>query len=403
MTKRKLIFLFVLSVLLVPCRSWSDGAGGTTPGLTLLRSGGARSSALGEAFTSVPNDITAMEFNPASLATLESGQTALQYERGIFDDAFSKAMLGFRTPSSGVFGLSLGYYNSGKTDLFDGNNTQQSVIAEQDRLANLGYGFQRGSYQFGASVQYLSSNLAQSNSASATSLNVGLQHPLSSHLRIGVSGPLVQSKLQYADTGEKLPRLYRAGVGWLANVPLATGNLPLQFLTDVPYDANAHVTSLALGVETHISVMALRLGFNTQSDVQQFSVGTGFQFGRMDLDYSFGMVGNSNVNAQHKITFSYRFDDARTHSLSSAPVLSSNNSDSTEKNVWALKPGQPLDSTSYRVYELKEGETLESVARSRYGSSSYWQDIYSVNSHMYASPDQIKAGSTILLPVKKGS
>ena len=99
----KRLFL-AISVLATPALLFAKGAG-TSSGLALLRDSGARSSALGEAFTSVGNDITAMDFNPASLASLASGHASLQYEKGAFDDAFSKAMVGARTSEHGSFGL----------------------------------------------------------------------------------------------------------------------------------------------------------------------------------------------------------------------------------------------------------------------------------------------------------
>src|SRR5258706_3901527 len=49
------------------------GGAGTSGGLTLIESYGARPSSLGEAFSAVTNDLSAFGYNPASLKSLESG------------------------------------------------------------------------------------------------------------------------------------------------------------------------------------------------------------------------------------------------------------------------------------------------------------------------------------------
>jgi hypothetical protein len=356
---------------LLAMTAWAGGAGSVT-GMTLLHDSGARSTALGGAFTSMTDDITAMDFNPASLSTLNSGQLSLDYERGFFDDTFSKAMVGVPGILNGTMGVSLGYYNSGKTTLYDGVDPERSVVAQQDMLASAGYGFKLSSFDVGTSVKYLKSELAQTSQASAVSADVGLQYQFAHGIRAGVSGPIAQSNLHYADTNENLPKVYRAGVGWDFKIPLASGAVPLHLLFDVPYDANARVAAYAAGAETHVGIMALRLGASTQSDIQQFSMGAGFEFHRMSLDYSFGLVNNGTFDAVHKINFSLRFDGLNAHS---------------SKDL------------AYGVYEMKNGDTLESIALQRYGSADRWPEIYAKNRQQYSSPEEIRPGSKILLPL----
>src|SRR5260221_13710945 len=91
---------------------------GTSTGLTLLESPGARPPALGEAFTSVSDDITALGYNPASLGTLTSGQASFLYNKGIAQDSSGHLAIGVPTHLGGL-GLSVGYYNGGDFQLFD--------------------------------------------------------------------------------------------------------------------------------------------------------------------------------------------------------------------------------------------------------------------------------------------
>lgn len=372
--------LFTL-LAITPLGAWAAGAG-SAAGLTLLKNSGARSSSLGEAFTAMTGDVTAMTFNPASLGTLEFNEASLHHEEGLFDDSFNKAMVGILRPS-GVVGVSAGYYNSGKATLYDGVNPERSVVAQEDVEAGLGYGFRIKSAAWGAAIRYLKSDLAETNSASALSGDVGLQFQLATKLRAGVSGPLYQSKLKYASTGEELPRVYRAGVQWNASLPLATGALPVQFLFDVPYYANDRDAAFAAGAETHIGLLAFRLGFNSRSDIQQFSVGAGFRFQRLSLDYSFGLAGNSDVSSVQKINLSMQFGRSASE-------------------LKALVGKRPERST-YQVYQVKEGETLESIALTRFGATVGWSEIFSLNRHLYSSPDEIKPGCRIVVPARKGT
>src|SRR5262245_32893831 len=88
--KAGMTILFLLTI--APLHASGTGSAG----ITLFRISGARASALGEAFTAMNNDITALEFNPGSLATLESGQISLQHQNGFIDDSFSKALVGWK-------------------------------------------------------------------------------------------------------------------------------------------------------------------------------------------------------------------------------------------------------------------------------------------------------------------
>ena len=159
-----------------------------------------------------------------------------------------------------------------------------------------------------------------------------------------------------------------------------------------------------MGAETFLGALALRVGLNTLSDIQQFTMGTGFQFQNIKLDYSFGVVTSGSVNSVHKITFSQRFGQSRTAQREMSSNLKIDQSDG--RTVFEIKqdssnPAFSLSDTTSQLYKLKDGETLESIALSRYGSAAQWVHIYEINRYMYSSPDKIKAGCRILLPVKK--
>ena len=72
---KSILFQSILLILFAsPSVLFAKGAG-TSGGLTLLEPFGARTAALGEAFTAVSNDIAAFGYNPASFTRLRGSTT----------------------------------------------------------------------------------------------------------------------------------------------------------------------------------------------------------------------------------------------------------------------------------------------------------------------------------------
>ena len=80
---------------------------GTSGGATLMQAPGARSAALGEAFTAVTNDVTAFAYNPASLKSLRGGHASFEYQRGIAEDSYGQFIIGSPLANGNGAGLSV--------------------------------------------------------------------------------------------------------------------------------------------------------------------------------------------------------------------------------------------------------------------------------------------------------
>jgi hypothetical protein len=295
----------ILGILMMGGTSLAFAKGpGTTAGLTMLRTSGARISALANAGSVVRNDITALGFNPASLGSLSSGQAYAFYERGLADDTYGQMMVGTKF-MNGSFGLSAGRYDAGQVELFDGVNPGRTVSAQRDMAVNLGYGFSFRGMEFGAGLRYLTSTIAESKSANATGVDLGANIPVAANLRAGVSLPVYQTKLSYGSTAEDMPRIARAGLSY--DTKFVAG-MPLMLLAEVPYYVNEHERGFNIGMETRLSVLALRLGYAFRPNANEFSIGTGFAFRNVGMDYSFGLVQNE-LNSIHKLGLSFKFGE----------------------------------------------------------------------------------------------
>ncbi len=91
---------------------------------------------MGEAFTAMPDDITSFAYNPANLRSLSQTQASFLYKKGLADDTYGRLTMG-SSFDRGSLGVSLGYLDAGKMDLFDGVTTR-TVSAKKDMIAMIG-------------------------------------------------------------------------------------------------------------------------------------------------------------------------------------------------------------------------------------------------------------------------
>ncbi len=298
---RTISTLFLTLFLLIAVARTSECASGpgTSGGGTFREVAGARPMAVGEAFTSISNDITASGYNPSSLATLDGAQASFFYRTGMADDTFGSFMLG--APGHfGSYGLSVGYFNGGDVELSDGVS-QRRVNVQTDLALSLGYAFPIEKMKFGLTGKYLSSRLAGTKTATAYAADVGLQIPIGSHTRFGASVQNLGTELKFVDEGDKLPRTSRTGISML----LPSVHWPVLVMLDGVYDINSSQLTSAFGLEAGLGPLLFRGGYEGSKRQNGFSAGLGIPFSRFSLDYAFGFA--NQLNAVHLISLSYHF------------------------------------------------------------------------------------------------
>lgn len=368
----------------------------------------ARAAALGDAFTTVTNDISAFAFNPASLQSLESGHAAFSYQEGLVDDFFGHLLLG--SPSRfGGLGLSVAYYNGGNIDISNGT-TNESVNAQTDLAIGIGMARNIGNTSFGITGKYLSSELIERETAQAFALDFGFNRQMGSRMRIGGAIQNFGTELKYVDEGDKLPRIIRSGISFA----MSPRGVPTTLLLDAPYMVNEQEWEPAIGTEVRFGVMAIRAGYKTGNDVGGFSIGTGFLMGRSTLDYSFGLA--EDFNSQHRVSFSMRFGsdiqqmpalvklapkaEREKRSIvelpvkKDEPIAQNNRYNLGEMNREGIKR---MD-TRRRVYKVQNGDSLTGISKKFYGMYGMWKSIYSANKHLIDDPRNLEVGQKIIIP-----
>jgi len=273
---------------------WAGGAG-VSGGLTLIEAAGARAAALGEAFSATSDDVTAVVYNPAALSTLTSPQISFSYQKGIASDASGRLHLGRRN-----LGLSVSYYSAGDVDLLDGS-TVRSVNAQTDLSASLGAAFSRGRLGFGAAVKFLSSQLAESDRATAFAVDLGIRSDVTARFHLSSALQNLGTELKFVEEGDALPRIFRVGAEFQAT----QGRAPLTLSVEAPYFLNESEVRPSVGAELSAGPMRFRAGYRTGVEVEGLSLGAGFSAGGLVLDYAFGFV--DDLNDRQRITLGFKF------------------------------------------------------------------------------------------------
>lgn len=332
MFNRKPLQQFSVFLLLVACAPRGHAA--TESGLSLLQVPGARSAALGEALTAGSDDVSALQSNPSSLATLSSGRALFSFERGFADDSFGQLYIGKPVAHGGI-GAVVGYYDGGDIQVFDGVATV-NIKVQRDILVGLAVARQWNSFEWGMQTKYLSSELGETDRATAYAGDVGVGYTLNSRNRVGASLQNYGTKLRYREEGDALPRVARAGFTTMMTV----GAVKAQLLTDAAYFENQREMRPAVGLEIKTGVLALRSGYRQGRGSGEVTMGTGFEFGRINFDYSFALM--KNVADIHKMSLGMRFGEA---SPAVAPQASTPVPAAQEQMI----PIDPQDSAEFSI------------------------------------------------------
>lgn len=371
-----------LPFALVP--AFAGGGNGTVAGLSLLESPSARASALGESLVAGSDDIAALGYNPAALATLRSGHASFLYQKGIFDDSYGHFLIGSPSRRGGM-GLSIGFYDGGEFEMSSGSSAR-TVTAQRDLVIGLSTARRYGRVSFGTTAKYISSEIAETASATAYAADLGLSVAATPRLRLGAAVQNVGTRLKYADSGDELPRMARLG-GALSFRP---AGLSASVLFDGTYRMVEKEFEPAAGLEVGFGVLALRVGYRG-GDRREFTAGTGFYAGRASFDYAFGMTA-SDLDASHRLSYSLRYGGRPTiaNELARRPPA---------------RPRAAVEVTSARIirrvprtYEVKPGDSLASIAREHYGDSRLWRDIHRANSHLISDATRVEPGQKLVLP-----
>ena len=294
-----------LMVLL--CSSLVFGFGndnvGTSGAAFLKIAPSARPAGMGEAFTGVADDVSAVYWNPAGLGALKTTELTgmhMQYFQNIQYEFAAFA----RPTAHGTWALSVANLHTDDIDRrTEDSDAPVGQFSASDSVYWLSYGRMLTSrLALGANLKYVRQSLDEAT-AQAWATDAGALYETGwRSLRLGASVQNVGTRVKFNNESDPLPLTFRLG----ASMPASQERKILKHTllsTDLllPRD---HEVGLALGTEYRRALspalaFSVRGGYRTDSDVDGLkgvAAGGGMTFGRATVDFAwvpFGELGNS--------------------------------------------------------------------------------------------------------------
>jgi len=294
----------VLVCLFSPTLAWagnfSDGAHGTTTAGFLKLGAGARAAAMGEAYSAIADEPSALYWNPAALTQVKRRAATLMHTAYVDSSSFEYGAYAQKM-GQGVLGIGIQYFSAGRIVGTDATGTDTGSFTPNDLAVTLGYGYGWNGYSFGLSAKYVRSTIQ--TSAKTAAVDLGILTPLyfTDRLRLAVTATNFGGKMQFEQAKEDLPMSFRIGGAlkfsdsWLAGMD---GSFPRDSSPGLGFGLEHQRQLDALTV-------AVRAGFNTRLAADKdglagLSMGLGLTFSSIGFDY--GIVPFGSLGLTHWIS-----------------------------------------------------------------------------------------------------
>jgi hypothetical protein len=304
-------------MLLAACAAPAAAESGLTAAPFLNSPMGARSSAMGQAFTAVAGGAESLNYNPGALAFEERFSVSASYMRGFGDvsHGFAAAPLPL---GALVFTPGLMYFNAGNMHLNLSSGVSGNVAAEVDTAVYASAAWRPAErLGVGATLKYARLELAETASAAALLYDAGVLYKAGRGFSFGASLMNAGGDFKFEAVGDPPPTVQRLGAAW--RVEFTPPNL-LDNDADLVYcaamftadhikarDEDAHSQAgFELDMDMAIGVhMAVRAGYLFDRPAEGFVFGFGLADDGWSLDLSFD-TGKA-MNARQQATLGYRF------------------------------------------------------------------------------------------------
>ena len=295
--------------------SFSSSANGTTSAEFLQLGVGARALTMGQAYTAVADDATAVYWNPAGMTQIQKRSATVMHTAYIASSFFDYGAYAQNLGKYGTVGMGYQYFSAGSITQTDASATSIGTFSPYDFAATLAYAYALGDsapallngYSLGVGLKFINASIVSSAQSEALDAGVLSRPYLDGKLRLAFDMSNMGPALKFDQVSESLPMTFKAGSSykirpnWLASldVVMPRGGGP----------------TLGMGTEYQVVTsgpwrFAGRAGFNsaTISDISGFSgvsFGVGFGYRGASLDYGFvpfGGLGQAQI-----VSLSYNF------------------------------------------------------------------------------------------------
>jgi hypothetical protein len=305
---RKYLSLGLAALFLMQNSLWASGPG-TTAANVLKVGVGARAIAMGEAHTSLADDISSLYWNPAGLAYLNQSQASFMYNQSFQDMTYNHAGLGISLESGGLGG-SVSYLGFGKIDGFDPAGNPTGNVNAYSGVGTFGGGMLFDSLALGFNLKAIHSTLADEK-ANGAAVDLGTSfvypQPIMDYgtLRFAATLRNLGPGMKFLHQKDPLPMEWRVGTSLhqLFNKKVTLG---------VDYgQARGDEAGVYAGSEFwFVPMLALRAGF-AHNDVEGSGLRAGMGLRIKDLSFDYAYAGVGDLGLTHRYELTYRFGDIR--------------------------------------------------------------------------------------------
>ncbi|MFC1522160.1 PorV/PorQ family protein [Elusimicrobiota bacterium] len=287
--------------------SFSGDDKGTATAQFLKLGVGARAVAMGEAYSALADDATALYWNPAALNNLSKRSATFMHAAYIESSFFDYLAYSQPLNDKSAIGAGIQYLSVGSITETDETGSNVGSYNPSDMALTAGYARKIGDFSLGMNAKFIQSKII--NSASAFAFDLGVLSPvyMNEKARFAFTVTNLGTKMKFDEAKEDLPLALRIGSSYRISDAWVSG-LDIGLSKDnEPY--------VALGTEYLMPAgnnwtFAGRVGLNTRtmSDIGGLSgISLGFGVIRSSFGFDYAFLPMGDLGTTHRISINFKF------------------------------------------------------------------------------------------------
>ncbi len=253
-----------------------------------------RAMALGNAYSAVADDSTAVFWNPAGLNRIFKPEIFLTRQKWLFDT--SMEFLSFANRFKfGVCGFSLSYFHMPEIEIFGEHGARGQFASVYDILLISSYANKYKGILYGINLKYIRRVIDEYN-ANAFACDLGIIYSLNFIKRYKSPVPNfdlsfviknIGTKMEYETDSESLPLTLTIGAKY---VILSQIKQKLFLANDINYRINEPLI-FGSGIEYNLlNIFSMRGGYKYEDRISQLSIGAGISYDISSFNLNFDMA-----------------------------------------------------------------------------------------------------------------
>jgi hypothetical protein len=264
----------------------------------------ARPAALGGAFGAHSDDPHAFLWNPAALASVKQPGVGATHFSSIIDTDFDQVVFVQPLPllnASAGLGFMIQYSTTKDFYLVDLEGNQQGLIDNFDLLILGGYGITlTGNFGLGLNLKVFNRRLDEFRSR-GFALDLGVRNQINSFVEMGISVLELGVQEAFDQQSDVLPSAVRLSL--LSEIYKNFENsATVSMQLDRPWNM-AQETILSCGLEySYRELIAFRVGYRLGSATGNLTMGLGFHWQGINLDYTYISLGDLGISQRFGVS-----------------------------------------------------------------------------------------------------